>query len=122
MNEKRPRPGEAGTGAYQAWTESRCLHTKHNSTTPANLQERLLKLLRVGESGASTLRDLCRYTEADGRRVREAIRRLRLDGVPVVSGDSGYWISGSPGETRRFVRQMRSRAREILRVARAVSP
>ena len=47
MNEKRPRPGEAGTGAYQAWTESRCLHTKHNSTTPANLQERILKLLRV---------------------------------------------------------------------------
>ena len=28
MNEKSPRPGEAGTGAYQAWTESRCLHTK----------------------------------------------------------------------------------------------
>lgn len=123
MNEKRPRPGEAGTGAYQAGIESRCRqHCEQCTTTPGGLQEKILMLLRVGEANALTLRDLTNVTEADGRRVREAIRRLRLDGVPVVSGDAGYWISGSPGETRRFVRQMRSRAREILRVARAVSP
>lgn len=122
MKAKRIPPG-GGTpsGAYQAGVESSCQHG-HSTISAGEMQERILKLLRVGEANALTLRDLTNVTEADGRRVREAIRRLRLDGVPVVSGDSGYWISGSPGETRRFVRQMRSRAREILRVARAVSP
>ena len=123
MNEKKASPRRGSReGHFQRGRGESPVRVGHSTTTPANLQERILKLLRVGEANALTLRDLTNVAEADGRRVREAIRRLRLDGVPVVSGDAGYWISGSPGETRRFVRQMRHRAAQILEVARAVSP
>lgn len=117
---KFPPGGRTPDGAYQALEGIESLANAYCTTSGANLQEKVLSLLRVGESGALTLRDLTSATGANGRAIREAIRRMRLDGVPIVSGDNGYWISGSPGETRRFTRSMRSRAREIMRTARAV--
>lgn len=116
---KIPPGGGTPSGAYQAGVES-SYQQGHSTTSSAEMQEKILRLLRVGEANALTLRDLTRLTESDGRRVREAIRRARLDGVPIVSGEAGYWLAATASEKARFTRQMRSRAREILRVARAV--
>ena len=85
------------------------------------LQELILSFLRSGAENAMPLRDLRNTTGIDGRTIRLAIREARLRGVPVVSdNESGYWISNSPDEIRRFANSMRHRAREIAAVAAAV--
>lgn len=114
-NERPPGGAHTGTNAKAGFQR------RHSIMSRLELQELILSFLRSGAENAVTLRDIRNQTGLDGRAVRLAIREARLRGVPVVSdNESGYWISNSPDEIRRFANSMRHRAREIAAVAAAV--
>lgn len=82
---------------------------------------KIANLLSHGQQNAVPLRDLAGMTGLDGRSVRLMIQAERLAGVPILSDNStGYYLPANDGETDRFVRSMRNRAREIMRVAEAI--
>ena len=96
-------------------------HKDDYTTSGAEMQERILKLLRHGAENALTLNDLTNVTGFDPRAIRRAIHKARRDGVPILSDcEHGYFYPGSASEKRKFVRSMRHRAAQILAVARAV--
>ncbi len=67
------------------------------------------------------LRELEAVTGMNRREIRRQIQQERLCGVPILSDCTyGYFLASSEEETARFTRSMRRRAKEILRVARAV--
>lgn len=120
MKQKKRPPGWTETGRDKGGYEIP-YQQGHSITSRTETQDRILSLLRSGSENALTLRDIRSQTGFDGRRVRLAIREARLRGVPVVSdNESGYWLSDSPDEIRRFANSMRHRAREIAAVAAAV--
>lgn len=45
--------------------------------------------------------------------VRDAARHLNLSGVPVVSGESGFWIATTAGEVRVYIESLMARNRAV---------
>lgn len=76
--------------------------------------------LKRGESEAVHLMDLCRLTGASPTSVKAAVRRARLDGAPIVSSTSGYWLAASEAEIKGFSRMMQAQGNSRLEVAEAV--
>lgn len=77
--------------------------------------------LSAGIENGLLLRELSALTGLSTREVRRQIQRERLAGVPILSDNqNGYYLAGDDLEVARFVRSMRHRAREILKVANAV--
>lgn len=91
-----------------------------NSTDIQAAQGLISSLLPSGAKRAVSLRRLADITNLSTREVRRAIQRQRLDGMPICEHGSGYFLAETEAERARWVSSMRSRAREILRVARAV--
>lgn len=77
-------------------------------------------LLPYGERNAVSRLALAELTGLDERLVRKRINALRLSGVPIISGNAGFWLSDNPQELASFARSMNHRAREIARVADAI--
>lgn len=81
----------------------------------------IASLLLRGPENAVSLRDLERLTGENGRTIRRQIEVERRRGIPILSDcKSGYYLPSCEYDRQRFVGQMRGRAREILRTARAV--
>ncbi len=81
----------------------------------------IYNLLHTGAENGITLRDLCSLTNQDGRTVRLQIEAERRAGVPILADcKSGYFIPDNEGEKARCVKQMRGKAKEILRTAEAI--
>ena len=67
------------------------------------------------------LRHLTAMTKLDGRTVRAMIAEERLAGMPILSDNStGYFLPASEDEKARFIRSMKHRAGEIMRVAKSI--
>lgn len=81
---------------------------------------RIADLLPTGEQNAVPLRHLKQMVDLPGREIRRQIQLEREQHVPIVSDRHGYYIAGSIREKERFVRGMKNRAAEIVRVAEAV--
>lgn len=79
----------------------------------------IAELLREGAENATSLQELERLTGLDSRRVRRAIQQERLQGVPILS-EFGYYLPANLEERKKFCRQMRHRANEILEVVRSL--
>ena len=77
--------------------------------------------LKRGESEAVHLMDLCRLTGASPTCVKAAVRRSRLDGIPIVSSVSGYWLAASEAEIKGFTKMMQAQGNSRLEVAEAVN-
>ena len=78
-------------------------------------------LLHTGAENGVTLRDLENLTKQDSRAIRKQIEAERRAGVPILADSkNGYFLPGTEGEKARCVKQMRGRAREILRTAEAI--
>lgn len=73
-----------------------------------------------GVENARTLRYLKSILRQDGRTIRAEIEAARKDGVPIVSGQDGYWLTTDPAEIAVFCRSMRRRAAQIRLVAMCV--
>ena len=76
--------------------------------------------LSSGENTAVHLSELCRLTGSSETSVKAAVRRERLEGTPILSGLSGYWLAESEGERRCFLRMMEAQGESRLAVADAV--
>ncbi len=77
--------------------------------------------LHPGGETALSMGELKALTGLPAREVRRFIQLERLKGVPIVTGHTGgYYIAESERDLARFVRSMRHRANEILRVAEAI--
>lgn len=77
--------------------------------------------LHPGGENAVSMRELRSLTGLSARAVRQSIQLERLEGVPIVtSHPGGYYLAESDMDLARFVRSMRHRAGEILKVAAAV--
>lgn len=82
---------------------------------------RIADLLSHGQENAVPLRHLVAVTKWDGRSIRKKIAAERLAGAPILSDNlTGYYLAGSEAERKRFVRNMRHRAKEIERAAEAI--
>lgn len=92
----------------------------HDCTTDMVHRQTVSEYLRPGKSNAVHLRDLRAMTGLSGRDIRRTVEWERRHGVGILSGNDGYFLAENPDEVTRFVRQMRSRAKEIMKTAAAV--
>lgn len=82
---------------------------------------KISEYLSHGQANAVPLKHLVSITGIDSRIVRKMIAEERLSGTPILSDNlSGYFLPETEEECVRFVRSMRSRAKEIMDVAGAV--
>ena len=66
-------------------------------------------LLNVGRDHARTIGSLSESLNVSRREIEAAVQAARLDGIPVVSGSEGLWISDSPEEVARAAESLRKR-------------
>lgn len=90
------------------------------STTAAGRQLRIAELLLKGAENALPLRDIKRMVNLPGREIRKQIQLERERHTPIVSNHKGYYLAETERERDWFVRGMKRRAAEIVRVAEAV--
>lgn len=108
-----------GTAAFSGAANS---FSNHNTAVNAR-QPKIADLLCRGQENAVSLQYLCSVTGLDGRKIRRIVEKERRNGAPILSsagGVTGYYLPGNVEEVERFVKSMRSRAREITRTANAV--
>lgn len=93
-----------------------------NCTTAAEVRQIQIKdFLLTGAENAVPRRHLRQLTSLSDRELRRRIQEARLAGCPILSDNaSGYFLPSDEEEKQRFIRSMRSRAREIEAVAAAV--
>lgn len=56
-----------------------------------------------GKENAVHLPELCRALDMPPTALKKAIKELRQQGEPILSGRAGYWYSEKPEEIRTFV-------------------
>ena len=74
----------------------------------------IVSLIREGENNAVHGADLARYVNMDARELRQAIEKLRRNGVIIASSQKGYYYPANMGELAAFVRKEERRARSVL--------
>lgn len=79
-------------------------------------QERVVSLIGIGPDAAVPRMKLAEMTGLDERAVRLFIQQARLQRVPIISGNSGYFLSDNSNEVRRFARSMERRGKAIQTV------
>lgn len=80
-----------------------------------------LKAYHCGDQAAVTSRELEGVFRIRGPDLRRAINRLRGDGVPICSFDSGYYYAKTEEELQRTIRQLRSRIKKIAHAERGLT-
>lgn len=119
---KKTRPGIAVPGRADAGAETGQATTSTNdSTTATNCRQmRIADLLPTGGENAVPLRHIKKMVDLPGREIRKMIQTEREQHIPIVSDGNGYYLAKTEQEKNRFVRGMKRRAAEIVRVAEAV--
>ena len=85
------------------------------------MTENKKELLLPGAANAVPLHRLAEITGLSTREIRLAIRRERLQGVPILADNqSGYFLPSAETERARCVRSLRHRAGQIMAVAAAI--
>ena len=108
---------EAGAETRQATTST----TNDTTPTPTGQAVKISDLLGHGQSAAVPLRHLKELAGLPGREVRRMIQAERLRGIPILSDNiNGYYLAGDAQEREKFIKSMRGRAAEIVKVAEAV--
>lgn len=107
---------EAGAGLDGSSTS-----TTQSTTSPTLGQAvRIADFLGYGQNSAVPLRHLRQLVDLPGREIRRQIQAEREQHVPIVSDRHGYYLAADAREKERFVRGMKRRAAEIVKVAEAV--
>ena len=118
MNDNKNARPAGGTAGQAAENNEGCKIPQDDYTTDAGPISRLLS---HGRENAVPLRHLTAMTKLDGRTVRAMIAEERLAGMPILSDNStGYFLPASEDEKARFIRSMKHRAGEIMRVAESI--
>lgn len=73
-----------------------------------------------GKQNAIHLQTLCELLGVGMAAIKAAVKRARIEGIPIVSGNNGYWISEDGREIDTFCQGMRKRARGTLLIVSRV--
>ena len=68
-----------------------------------------------------TQKELEALTGIDRRYIKQAIRDLRLEGLPICSGNEGYWIARSEEELSRTKARLWHEINERILLVQAMS-
>lgn len=91
------------------------------TTSAESRQIQIADYLGYGQAAAVPLRHLKQMVNLPGREIRKQIQLERLQHIPILANNrSGYYLAGNELERERFVRSMRHRAAEIVKVAQAI--
>lgn len=88
------------------------------------LDDEIAKYLKdfcMGEQAAVTSRTLEGVFHIRGPDLRCSINRLRSEGVPICSFDSGYYYAKTKAELQQTVHQLRSRIKKIAHAERGLT-
>ena len=108
---------EAGAGLAGSSTSD----SQSTTSAPPGQAVKIADLLGHGQSAAVPLRHLKELAGLPGREVRRMIQAERLRGIPILSDNiNGYYLAGDAQEREKFIKSMRGRAAEIVKVAEAV--
>lgn len=78
------------------------------------------KILGTGKENGTSARDLMRQVGAsDERALRNDVARSRKAGQIILSGNSGYYLPGSPEEVDEFVNRLERTAKSIFVILRS---
>lgn len=83
--------------------------------------ERVTAAIPAGKENAVHLPELSAELQLCQSAVKKCVKQARQQGVPILSGVSGYWLSESKEETARYVQSMRSQALSRLSVIKAAN-
>lgn len=106
---------EVGAGLVGSSTS-----TLNDTTAGENRQLGIAGLLSHGAQNAITLKHLKQMVNLPGREIRRQMQMEREQHIPIVSDRHGYYLAETEQERDRFVRGMKRRAAEIVKVAKAV--
>lgn len=73
-----------------------------------------------GRDNAITYGELADRLNVPRRSVEKAVREMRLNGIPIVTGNDGAWVATSPQEAREAAERLRSRGIHIYEAAAAL--
>ena len=120
--EQEARPGIAVPGRAEVGAGLSGFSTSisHDTTAAGSRQMRIADLLLVGEQNAVPLQHIKKMVDLPERKIRKMIQTEREQHIPIVSDGNGYYLAKTEQEKNRFVRGMRNRAAEIVKVAEAV--
>lgn len=79
----------------------------------------IVSLIREGENNAVHGTELAQYVNMDARELRQAIEKLRRNGVIIASSQKGYYYPANTGELAAFVRKEERRARSVFYTIKA---
>lgn len=79
------------------------------------MRNQLLNLLPIGSDNPISRAQLQKFLNIPDRKIRDEIREIRLKNIPVVSSSSkaGYYIADNQEEIEAFIRENKSRIREL---------
>ena len=72
-----------------------------------------LKDFHRGREKAICSKELQRIFSLDGRNIRRKISRLRQEGYPICSDETGYFYAARPAEVRATIAQLSGRITKI---------
>lgn len=90
------------------------------TSAPAGQAVHIADFLGYGQNSAVPLRHIKQMVDLPGREIRRQIQAEREQHIPIVSDHHGYYLAADAREKERFVRGMKRRAAEIVKVAEAM--
>lgn len=78
----------------------------------------LIDYIPKGKENAVKCSQLAKIFKCNEREITASVNSLRNDGVIICSGVKGYYIPRDDEDIKNFVRQMRSRVREIQKAVK----
>ena len=79
-----------------------------------------LEIFHIGEQYAATSRELESAFDVKGAALRKQINALRREGVPIASGENGYYYAETEQEIRRTIAHMKRRISGISAAIRGL--
>lgn len=65
-------------------------------------------------------KELCNMLNLNEREMRQLIEKERLNGVPIVADNCGYWITDDPAEIEHYCRKVSVVIRSYKRILVAI--
>lgn len=115
-----PDVGASELAKMDAGTRRATTSINHDNTTAECRQIQIADFLGRGQDAAVPLRHIKQLVHLPGRGIRKQIQLEREQHIPIVSDHNGYYIAETEQERDRFVKGMKRRAAEIVKVAEAV--
>ena len=75
-------------------------------------QKMILCALRSADR-ALTAKEICQRTGVDARQLREEVRDMRMQGIPIISGNFGYAIASDKRQMLKCIRRIKAQVKDM---------